>query len=82
MTQFQILPKCFPSDYIYVNFLPVIMGRVLNAVCSLKFQLLLVFIIKKSKIPYNKMKNLSIFVFNIYIIIIYLLKESRLLFSY
>lgn len=32
LEQLEILPKCFPSDYIYTYFVPVILNRALNAV--------------------------------------------------
>lgn len=30
--QMEVLPKCFPSDFIYTYFVPVALNRALNAV--------------------------------------------------
>lgn len=38
--QLEILPKCFPSDFIYSYFVPMAFSRILHAVSSQHFILL------------------------------------------
>lgn len=38
--QLEVLPKCFPSDFIYSYFVPMAFSRILHAVNLLRFALL------------------------------------------